>query len=256
MDYEIGLVLSGGGTKGMGHIGVLKAMEELGVNADIIAGTSAGAIIGALYASGVSSDEMFNYMSKLSLFNFKNYAWSKPGFIDGLKFQKDLLGLLRYSTFEELHKPLFIITTDLLNARQKIFSTGDLVQPIMGSSAFPGLFSPVEFEGTYYVDGGILNNFPTEVIRSKCQHMIGVHVQSISKIEKKKIGNTIGVMQRIYAIMTRADATTKYNECDVLIAPKEMMQYNTFELKKFKEMYDIGYEHGKKQLESYFEKIK
>lgn len=252
MEYEIGLVLSGGGAKGMGHIGVIKAMEELGVEADIVAGTSAGAIVGALYASGVSSKEMFDYMSKMSLFNFKNYAWSKPGFIDGLKFQKDLLGLLSCKKFEELQKPLYVIATDLLNARQKIFSKGDLIKPIMGSSAFPGLFSPVEIADTYYVDGGVLNNFPTEVIRSRCQHMIGVHVQSISKIDKKKVGNMISVVQRIYAILTRADATTKYNECDVLIAPKEMMQYNTFELKKFKEMHDIGFEQGKKQLEAYF----
>lgn len=254
MEYKIGLVLSGGGTKGMGHIGVLKAMEEMGVEADIVAGTSAGAIVGALYASGISSDEMFEYMSKLSLFNLKNYAWSKPGFIDGEKFQKDLLGLLPYETFEALNKPLYIIATDLLNARQKIFSSGDLIHPIMGSSAFPGMFSPVEYDDTYYVDGGILNNFPTEVIRSKCQHLVGVHVQSISKIDKKKVGNTIGVIQRIYAILTRVDATTKYNDCDVLIAPEEMMKYNTFEMKKFKEMYEIGYEQGKKQLESYFGK--
>lgn len=251
MKYKIGLVLSGGALKGIAHIGVIKAMQELGIEADVVAGTSAGAIVGSMYAVGLSIDQMKAVFQDVSMFDLSTYTWKKPGIINPLKFFDDVEGVLGSSTFEELKKPLYVVATDILRAESVVFSEGPLKEPIMGSAAFPGVFAPVEYNGTLYADGGILNNFPTETIRSKCEEIIGVHVQAIDHIEKESMKSTFKVLQRIYSIATRYESASKYKDCDVMIAPQELEKFFAFDMRNREEMFEIGYRVGKQALEAY-----
>lgn len=240
-EHNIGLVLSGGGAKGAAHIGVFKAMEERGIKPTIVSGTSAGSIFGAMYCAGYSSEEMMQFFEKTSLFKPSYYTWKKPGFFNPTALKSVLQKVFPEDSFEKLKYPLYVVATDITKARQKVFSTGHLVDAILASSSFPVLFAPVEIGDSLYSDGGILNNFPTEPIRQKCKTMIGVNIQHISQVDKSQLKNTFGVFQRIYSISTRFASVSKYQECDIVIAPPELNDFNTFDMYKIKKMYEVGY---------------
>ena len=147
------LVLSGGGYRGIAHIGVLKAMEEAGLAPDMIAGTSAGAVVGALYSYGVSTEHMLKFFKGLQLLSFGNYAFGKPGWVDPDNFYEAFRELLPEDDFGSLRIPLQVTATDILTGKLEIFSQGPLIRPLLASAAFPGFFAPVEIGKGYYVDG-------------------------------------------------------------------------------------------------------
>ena len=123
---RIGLVLSGGGARGIAHIGVIKALNENGINISEISGTSSGAVIGALYAGGYSWEEIFAFFKTLPIFHYKNYARNKPGFIDSIKFYDDFKEFFPEDSFKALKKKLYISTTNVFEGTLKIFSKGEL----------------------------------------------------------------------------------------------------------------------------------
>lgn len=161
-----GLVLSGGGTRGIAHIGVLKALEEHNINITHIAGTSAGAIVGALFAAGHSWTTILKFFKEVPIFDFKRYAYNKPGFIDTNKFYKDLFSFFIEDDFKCLKKQLYIPAINLIAGTERIFNEKELIKPILASAAFPGLFTPVIIDNIPYVDGGVLNNFPVDLIKT------------------------------------------------------------------------------------------
>lgn len=249
-EHQVGLVLSGGGVKGAAHVGALKALREHNIQPSIVAGTSAGAIVGAMYAANLDEDTMLEYFTNTSIFKPINYTWKKPGLINTNALEKVLLEIFPENSFEALERPLHIIATDITLARQKVFSRGELVKPLLASACFPVVFSPVEIGESLYADGGILNNFPTEPIRQKCSKLIGINVQHIEPTSKASLKSTLSVFQRIYFISTRFASVAKYQECDMIIAPESLNAFNTFDMYKIKEMYQIGYEEAMKVLEN------
>lgn len=152
-----GLVLSGGGFRGIAHIGVIKALDEYGFQITHIAGTSAGAIIGALYAGGLDWKQILEFIKKVNIFSINNYAIGKPGFVDTEKFYDKFAEFFPADNFESLKIALFITATNILDGSLKVFSEGELIRPILASAAFPGVFTPMKIADSYYVDGGALN---------------------------------------------------------------------------------------------------
>ncbi|MEX0361030.1 MAG: patatin-like phospholipase family protein [Allomuricauda sp.] len=118
---SVGLVLSGGGIRGMAHIGLLKAMEEKGVQAQLVAGSSVGALVGALYANGNSIEEMLQFFKETPLFKYDFFAINKPGFIDTERYFKIFKGYFPEDSFEALRIPLFVVATDLLKGEERVF---------------------------------------------------------------------------------------------------------------------------------------
>jgi len=254
-EYDIGLVLSGGGAKGAAHIGALKAMEERNITASIVSGTSAGAIVGALYCNGYTSDEILDLFLHTSVFRPSFYSWRKPGVLNINPLGKVLEPYFEEDTFESLKKPCYIVSTDITHAKQRVFSKGPLIQSILASACFPGIFAPVEIGDSLYSDGGILNNFPTEPLLHKCRKIIGVNIQHISQVDKKDLRSTFGVVQRVYSISTRFSSVAKYQDCDLVIAPPELNKFNTFDMYKIKKMYDVGYENACKEFDKNMNQI-
>ncbi len=243
-EHHVGLVLSGGGAKGAAHIGVLKAMEERGIEATIVSGTSAGAIVGGLYCSGLSADEILDIFLNTSVFRPAFYTWRKPGVLNINPLAKVLRPYFKFDSFEDLKYPCYIVATDITKAKQRVFSKGPIIQSILASACFPGIFAPIEIGDSLYSDGGILNNFPTEPIAQKCERLIGVNIQHIEAIPKEELKSTFGVVQRVYSISTKFASIAKYQHCDVVIAPPALNNFNTFDMYKIKRMYEIGYEHA------------
>ena len=246
---KTGLVLSGGGYRGIAHIGVLKALEEAGRIPDIIAGTSAGAAIGALYAYGISTDQMLSFFKSLELVSFGNYAFGKPGWVDPENFHEAFRELMPEDDFGALRIPLRVTATDILTGTLKVFRQGPLIDPLLASAAFPGVFAPVEIEEGYYVDGGVLNNFPADLIREEADFVIGVYVNPFNKIQRNKIRTSVHVLERVLKIKTAMDSIRKFDLCDLLVYPRELRRYNTFLEKDLDTIYELGYQEARKQLE-------
>ena len=141
---NLGLVLSGGGMRGAAHIGAIKALEEHNLYPTHIAGTSAGAIVGALYAYGYKWEDILKFFKSVQILDIKKYALNKPGFIDAEKFYPEFKNYIINDDFSFLKKDLSITATNILNGNLEIFDKGELIRPILASAAMPGIFAPVK----------------------------------------------------------------------------------------------------------------
>lgn len=245
---NVGLVLSGGGVRGVAHIGAIKALEEFGVHPSHIAGTSAGAIVGALYAGGCKCEEILEFFKTTQIFSIDKYARNKPGFVDTEKFYEHLKAYLPKDSFSSLRISLHVTATNLLDGTLKIFDKGELIKPVLASAAVPGLFAPVSFKDGYYVDGGTLNNFPVELIKEFCDQIVGIYVNPFEKIKKTELKHAHNVLERAYHIMVANETVLKFAHCDVLIRPEHMAEFSMFSLKNIDSLFELGYKSAKEAL--------
>lgn len=245
---KIALVLSGGGYRGIAHIGVLRALEEAGIKPDMIAGTSAGAVVGALYSKGIPSERMLEFFKGLQLLSFGNYAFGKPGWVDPEGFYESFIKLLPEDDFTSLRIPLQVTATDILTGELKVFSKGPLIRPLLASAAYPGVFAPLEIGQGYYVDGGVLNNFPVDLVRDRADYLIGVYVNPFETLSKAEIRHSFSVLERVLKVKTAVESMKKFEYCDMLVYPKELSGYNTFLEKNLDSIFELGYREAQKQI--------
>lgn len=245
---NIGLILSGGGMRGAAHIGVIRALEEHNISPTHIAGSSAGAIVGSLYAYGYKWEEILTFFNEVQLMSISKYALNKPGFIDAEKFYEEFKAYLKNDDFSFLKKKLFVTATNILNGKLKIFEKGELIKPVLASAAFPGLFAPVKIKSSYYIDGGVLNNFPLEAIKQKCDRFIGVYVDGFDVLTIKDLKHSHNVVERVFKIKSVIENQPKFAECDVMIVPPELNKFGTFDRKNSDEIVEIGYTAAKNAL--------
>lgn len=159
---SIGIALSGGGARGFAHIGMLKVLERHGIEVDVLAGTSMGAILGALYAYGYRADDLHELATSISWRDVIDLSLA-AGLLKGEKLHH-LLSTYLPETFEELSKPLAVTTTDIESGEQVVFTHGDLITAVRASSCFPGAFEPIELGPRTLADGGITNNLPVDAL--------------------------------------------------------------------------------------------
>lgn len=237
--YTLGLALSGGGAKGFAHIGAFKALEEKGFKPEIIAGTSVGALMGALFADGYKADEIKELFTGREFSEFAQLQLPKSGLFDSTRFRHFLERHLRAETFEELKTPLVVVATDLDHGTSHLFQTGPIIEAVTASCSVPIIFNPVVINGVHYVDGGLFRNFPVSTIRNRCQYVIGVNV---SPLVPQKYKQTIfHIAERSYHYMFRANTLEDRTLCDILIETEEFGQYKTFDLENVELISQIGY---------------
>ncbi len=247
---KTGLVLSGGGAKGIAHIGVLKAFEEQGLEITHIAGTSSGAVVGAMYAAGNSWQDIFKFFKTVPIFNYRRYAVNKPGFIDTLKFYKDFKPYFKEDDFASLEKALFVTATNLIDGKIKIFSSGELIKPVLASASFPGVFTPIHINNGAYVDGGIINNFPVKPLKPFCDKIIGVFINSLETVDIKDLNHSYKILNRSLQISLGNQSLHKFKECDFVICPAGLTKFGIFSLKTIDAIFEIGYRAAIKELEA------
>ncbi|MFV0572001.1 MAG: patatin-like phospholipase family protein [Xanthomarina gelatinilytica] len=238
---KIGLVLSGGGMRGAAQIGAIKALEEHDIYPTHIAGTSAGAIVGALYASGYNWDEILRFFKSISILDITKYAIRKPGILDADKFYNNFKTYFSENDFSILKKDLQITATNILNGDLAVFKEGELIKPILASAAFPGVFSPVKINDSYYVDGGTLNNFPVELLKKQCDIIIGIYVNGFETIDIKELKHSHHVAERAFKLKSVREDYMKFKKCDLVVCPKGLDKFGTFDKKNLKHIFDIGY---------------
>ena len=244
------LALSGGGIRGMAHIGALQALIENGIEPRVIAGASSGALVGAFYAAGYEPQEILKFFEDTALFTFDKYIHRKPGILDTEKFYQVFKPFFPEDQFSGLEKKLFIVATDILEGAPRVFTEGPLIQAMLASAAFPFVLSPIEIDGSYYADGGIINNFPVELVKGKCQKTIGVFANPLPSIQPDELSSSMAVLERAFKIGMASMSIPKFEDCDILVAPEELSQFTTFNKDHIGEAYKIGYTHTQKALEA------
>ncbi|MBK6750832.1 MAG: patatin-like phospholipase family protein [Acidobacteria bacterium] len=219
---KIGLALSGGGARGFAHIGVLKVFAEYDIKFDMIAGTSAGSIIGGCLAAGMTPDEMVSMSSKVGYLNMMRPSFSPRGLLSNAPMGDFLRRELPFTRFEHLPIPFAAVAYDLVAGRQVVLKeSGDLVTAIRASCAVPGVFAPVKGEnGELFVDGGVTNVMPVDVLREMgADIVIAVDLLACGSDFKGVSGTAVGIMIRSAMTLLRTSAGVQGRNADVVIVP-------------------------------------
>ena len=245
----VGLVLSGGGVRGMAHIGVIKAMQEFGVEATVVAGSSVGALVGALYASDRSVVDMLRFFKETPLFKYNYFAVAKPGLINTERFIVAFQEYFPEDNFAALMKELHVVATNLEEGEEIFINEGELILPLLASAALPPVFSPVQYNGALHADGGIMNNFPSEPVKKKVDFMIGSNVSIVSKLQKKHLNNSFQLTGRVTGLMIYAINREKINNCNLIIEPQELEHIGILDRRGIEKAYAIGYETAVRTFE-------
>lgn len=244
MKRRLGIALGGGGTRGFAHLGILKRLEEEGISPDIIAGTSAGSIVGSFLASGKNSDEIYSLMKERKLTDFAKLTMPVNGFMSLGHLKEQLEEILPGKTFKDLKLPFYATVSNLLTGKVEYLSEGNVGLAVQASSSIPVVFSPVEIGHQLYVDGGLLDNVPVKPLIGECEKIIAVDIMPIEKISKIKGIQEIAV--RTFQ-MSVGGLTDKHKEaCSMFIAIEELAGFNILDSGRTEEIYEIGYRVGGK----------
>lgn len=244
--YKIGLVLSGGGARGFAHLGVIKALNESGIFPEVISGTSAGAIVGSLYADGYTPEEILKIMNLNGRLQYFSPVVPRGGLLQISGIEKILREKLRAKSFSELKIPLYVSATDLNSGKAVYFSEGELLLPIIASASIPVLFRPVVINGVQYVDGGVLDNMPIKPIEDQCRFLIGSFVNPTG-IEEN-ITSLIQIAERTFLLSMSKELNEKSKRLDLLIAPPELKNYPILDPEKAEEVFMVGYNTTRNKL--------
>jgi NTE family protein len=246
--YNTGLVLSGGGARGFAHLGVIQALNEAGIFPDVISGTSAGALIGVLYADGYTPNEILHLLNGGSRLDFMRPAMPREGLLQINAILKILKASLRAKEFKDLKIPLFVAATDLNNGKAVYFSEGDLFCPVIASASIPVLFQPVKINEISYVDGGVLDNLPVRPIENKCRTLIGSFVNPVGYMEK--ISGLINIAERTFMLSMSKEIFEKAKKFNLFIAPPELRNFKILDPEKASELFEIGYKATNEKLQT------
>lgn len=214
----IGLALSGGSTLGIAHIGVLKAFAEHGIPIHHIAGTSAGSLVAALYAFKIPIEYMADISRTMKWKRVARFARSRLGWASNYGIAKLIEQLLGRVQIEDAGIPLSIIATNIETGKKKVFESGSVLEAVRASTSIPGYFTPVEIDGTLYVDGGLSENLPLSPLKDAgVDIVIGVNLASNKHTFRPK--DVRHVIKRSVAILTEHRDRDIQNLADIIIEP-------------------------------------
>ncbi|PKM64780.1 MAG: patatin [Firmicutes bacterium HGW-Firmicutes-20] len=235
----VGIALSGGGSRGVAHLGVLKAFEELGVNIQVLSGTSAGSIAATLYASGLSTDEIYKVMKDKKFIDFAKIILPVDGLMNLDNLRKNLNEIIKNKDFSDMSKKLYIALTNLYTGEIEYRNSGNVIDAVIASSSIPILFSPVEIDGQKYVDGGVLDNLPIKPLLNDCDIIIAVDVMTTETLTK--IENLHDIAVRTFQLSISSPTKEMKRKCNLLIEPHGLSEYNILDVSHFDHIYKIGY---------------
>ena len=189
---KIGLALGSGSARGWAHIGVIRALKEAGIQPDYVAGTSIGALVGAVYASGDidSLEEVVLKFDWKRIAHFFDVVFPKSGLIDGNKVADFVRAHVKEINIEDLPLPFSAVSTNLTTGREVILSKGDIIEAVRASISVPGIFTPVKKDGIILVDGGLVNPVPVSVVRKMGADFVIAIDLNHDIVSKKGIGKT------------------------------------------------------------------
>jgi NTE family protein len=248
MIQPINLVLSGGGARGIAHLGVIKALTEYNVPIKAIAGVSAGAIAGAFYGKGYTPEEMLEIAIENAYINLRSARRFSLGLFSKNNMQRVLEKHFPENTFTGLKVSLFIYVTNINTGQSEYFSSGEIIKPLMASSALPLIFPPIEMNGQQYLDGGLVNNLPAEIFADEELPIVGVHVNPIA--HRTHFSSSLRIVERSIELSVYKNIRPRKHYCNLFIEPPDLRQFSIFEFEKAREIFKMGYDFTRKTLDT------
>lgn len=216
---RIGLALGGGAAKGFAHIGVIKILEANGISADVVSGTSAGSVVGALYASGMDAFSLQEKAVALEESQIRDVRLFSGGVLKGDKLQLYLNEQINGRPIERLSKPFAAVATQLETGKRTVFTRGNTGQAVRASSSVPGIFEPVKIGGFSYVDGGVVSPVPVDAARDLGADIV-IAVDISTKASGKTPDGLLGILNQSVAIMGQKLGEQELARADVVIRPR------------------------------------
>ena len=238
--YRIGLALGGGGARGFAHIGVLRALEEMGIKPDVISGTSAGSIIAALYADGYAPQHIIRLFSELDVKELVDVTIPRNSLLKMDKFIHFIDKRLHSKRIEDLKIPTYIVATDFDNGKSVAFDKGDLAIRIAASCSIPIVFPPIAIDGIHSVDGGVMRTLPVTPIRDLCDVVIGINVSPMQHEQYEN--NLLSITNRAYNFLSCGNVFPDIALCDILIENEDISGYNVFDIDEQEKIEELGYQ--------------
>ncbi len=250
-DHKLGLALSGGGARGFAHLGAIRALEEIGLKPDIVAGVSAGSVVAVLYGAGVPIDDIMSAFTDRKFSDFANVNIrinANQALFDFSKFKNFMSEMVApYVNLEDLPIPTFIGVTDFDHGVPTEFHTGNIADAVAASCSIPICFRPQIINGTSYVDGGVLRNMPSWIIRSRCRRLIGVNCSPLLSTDTSN-DSLLEIAMRAYNLMAKANQAFDMDMCDLAVETPQLAKYKVFNLKEINKVFISGYATMKKAL--------
>ena len=215
---KIALALGGGAARGFSHVGVIKALEAQGIKPDIVVGTSAGSVVGALYAAGFSGYEIQKLAIQLDESAFSDWSIPDRGFFKGQALQNFINKTLSNKPIERLKRPFAIVATELQTGDMTVFRQGDTGLAVRASSSVPGVFQPVIINGKEYVDGGLTSPVPVKAARAMGADIV-IAVDISAKPRARKIIGSFDMLLQTFAIMGQSISAYEMAGADVVLRP-------------------------------------
>jgi NTE family protein len=216
---RIGLALGGGAAKGFAHIGVIKMLEASGIHPDAVSGTSAGSVVGALYASGMDAFQLQEQAFALDEGKIRDVRFFSGGMVQGQKLQDYVNELVRQTPIEKMHTPFAAVATELETGTRAVFIRGNTGQAVRASSSIPGVFEPVEINGRHFVDGGVVSPVPVDAARQLGADIV-IAVDISARPDGSNPDSMVGIVGQSITIMGRKLAEQELARADIVIRPK------------------------------------
>ena len=244
--YKIGLALSGGGTRGIAHLGVLKAFADNKIKFDYVTGTSAGSLVGAVYCSGANLDDVIaeaKTITRKELINKRFALGSNSANIEQLADR-----FLQGKTFDQLQIPFACVSVDIASGNEIVLNSGSVSKAVSASCAVPALFTPVKMDDMLLVDGGLLNNMPSDVCRRMgAEIVIGVDLNH-NRGKGTTSTNMLNTVMAMWSITTKSTMYKGEINSDIVLEP-ELSNYKNTTLDFFDERVNEGYRIVVEKLE-------
>ena len=246
----VGVVFSGGGALGLAHIGAIKAMEEYDIEPKYVAGTSMGAIIGVMYAAGYSADEIMEIVKEKRLYKVGHLmTWQSAYWNQGMSTQKTLCKELRefvsHNSFDSLERRFMVCVTNVETGDPVYrYSGGNLIEYVAASASIPAVFEPIVIDSVRYVDGGVTDNLPVKALRSQLGYpwLKVIAIDVLPFVAKYEAKNSLDMAKWGLRLFQYKNAKPNRANADYLIDCWALKEYHEFDFKRYKEIYQYGYD--------------
>jgi len=252
---KIGLALGAGSARGLAHIGVLRALDEHGIKADMISGCSMGAVVGALYVTDANMEMFQKLITNMEMRQFFDLRISTKGIVRGEKILDILRMFTKEKKFEDLATPFYCIALDIQNGKKMVFDSGYIFPAVRASISIPGIFTPYEYMGRTYIDGGMVERTPIQTLRDRGADFVIACDVSYKGEELGVPGNLLSTINQTISLMGWEIAKRQIFDADVLLLPN-VFHINARSNADAEECIEIGYKTTVAAIPEIQEKLK
>jgi NTE family protein len=248
---KIGLALGGGAARGLAHLGVLKVLEEEKIPVHCVAGTSAGSLIGSMFCAGLGWREIKEAAQNIDWADLVSPTWPTLGIVSPGKLEKTLNRIIENKNFEDLSIPFRAVAADITSGEEVVLGAGPVARAVRASCSIPGIFEPTEVEGRLLVDGGLVNDVPSDVVKELgAEVVIGVDLNA-DRVVRRKPENLMEVFYRSLNILIYNSAQRARRLADVMVVPR-LGDFAYHDLSRLDELID----QGEKAMQDQVEEVK